>query len=97
MMKKSDKLRLKSNPLLVSAKAKALLGNDTQLYISTHKDKKYMLRTPEDKWVHFGDINSEDWTFHQDDERLARFHQRNAKWKTAPKWSPAWLSYHLLW
>ena len=96
-MKKSDILKTKSNPITVNAIAKSLLGPDTKLYISTHKNKKYMVQNPDGKWIHFGDINAEDFTYHNDKERRQRFLTRNAKWRTADKWSPAWLSYHLLW
>lgn len=96
-MKKSDILKTKSNPAIVNTKAKQLLGNDTKVYISTHKNKKYMVENPQGKFIHFGDIESEDFTYHKDEERRQRFLTRNAKWKNADKWSPAYLSYKLLW
>ena len=96
-VRKSDILRTKSNPAIVSAKLKQLLGNDTKLYISTHKNKKYMVQNPDGKWIHFGDINSEDYTYHKDETRRKNFMTRNAKWRTADTWTPAWLSFHILW
>ncbi len=96
-MKKSDILKTKSNPAVVSAKLKQLLGNDTKLYISTHKSKKYMVENPDGKWIHFGDINSEDYSYHADEKRRKAFQTRNAKWAKAEKWTPAWLSYYILW
>jgi hypothetical protein len=64
---------------------------------STRKDKKYMVADPTGKMVHFGQKGYSDFTGHKDPVRRANFQRRNAKWKTAPKWSPSWLSYHLLW
>lgn len=64
---------------------------------SSRKDKKYMVLDPNDKLIHFGQRGYEDFTAHGDPARLRAFKSRNAKWKDAPKWSPAWLSYHLLW
>jgi hypothetical protein len=64
---------------------------------STKKDKKYMVAGPSGKMVHFGQKGYADFTGHKDPIRRANFQRRNAKWKTAPKLSPAWLSYHLLW
>ena len=96
-MKKADLVRTKSDPAIAAINVKRLLGDEAQLYFSTRKNKKYMVYSPADGWVHFGDINSEDYTLHQDEERRRRFQQRNANWKDAAKWTPAWLSYHILW
>jgi len=64
---------------------------------STRKDKKYMIENPAGKMVHFGAKGYADFTGHKDPVRLMNFRKRNAKWKSAPKWSPGWLAYHLLW
>lgn len=97
MKSKLSELKTKSNPVTVMAIANSLLGPHTKLKVSTHKNKKYMVESPEGKWIHFGDINSEDWTYHQSEVRRKNFQTRNAKWKDADKWTPAWMSYHLLW
>ena len=47
--------------------------------------------------VHFGAVGYADYTAHKDEERRKRFRVRNHKWSMSPKWSPAWLSYYLLW
>jgi hypothetical protein len=73
-----------------------LLG--IEVYLSGRKDKKYCIQNPEThKLVNFGEIGYEDATKHNDPKRIANFHARNAKWKDAPKYSPAYLAYHLLW
>ena len=64
--------------------------------ISTRKDKKYMI-IHNGKKVHFGEMGYEDFTKHRDLHRAELFKKRNAKWAEAEKYSPAFLSYHLLW
>lgn len=87
-----------SNPEKVYKLARKYLGKDIEIKPSTHKDKKYMLLNPEtNKWVHFGQMGYEDYTKHGNEKRQNQFHLRNKAWATAPKFSPAWLSYHLLW
>lgn len=77
--------------------AKKYLGN-ISIEPSTRKDKKYMLINPEtNKVVHFGQMGYEDFTKHNDDKRRMLFRKRNAKWANSKKYSPAWLSYYLLW
>jgi hypothetical protein len=56
-----------------------------------------MVLSPEDKWIHFGQMGYEDFTRHGDPVRRARFKTRNRRWATADKWTPAFLSYYLLW
>ena len=47
--------------------------------------------------VHFGQMGYEDATKHNDLNRINRFKKRNWKWQNSPKYSPAWLSWFLLW
>ena len=56
-----------------------------------------MVKNPDGKMVHFGASGYADYTAHKDNERRKRFRTRNHKWASATKWSPAWLSYYLLW
>ncbi len=49
------------------------------------------------KWVHFGHPDYENFTDHGDLERRRLFRARNWRWKDAPLYSPASLSYYLLW
>lgn len=97
-MTKEEDILLYSNPKQVLKDAKKLFGNDVEIKISTRKDKKYMIKNPEnDKWVHFGQMFYEDYTKHKDKKRMERFRIRNHKWANANEFSPAYLSYHLLW
>jgi hypothetical protein len=66
------------------------------VYPSSRIDKKYMI-FHDGKRVHFGQKGYEDFTAHHDLRRRANFRKRNARWASAPKFTPAWLSYHLLW
>jgi hypothetical protein len=56
-----------------------------------------MIKDPNNKWIHFGQMFYEDFTKHNDQKRRENFLKRNYKWKNAPKYSPAYLAYHLLW
>lgn len=71
--------------------------NVGKVYLSTRKDKKYMVESPEGKMIHFGQLPYEDFTKHKDPVRRHNFQVRNAKWKHSPKYTPSWLSYYLLW
>jgi len=88
-------IELFSNPKIVQKKAKEY---GLEVVYSPRKNKKYRIVNPEtNKYVDFGSIDYEDFTKHQDENRRRLFRIRNRKWKDAPKYSPAWLSYHLLW
>lgn len=86
-----------SNPKKVLKNAIKYLGKDVDVYVSTRKNKKYMIRSPEGKWIHFGLFGMEDYTKHLSEDRRSKFKQRNARWSRSPKWSAGWMSYHLLW
>ena len=91
---KLKELRNYSDPEYVMNKAKMMGLNP--VHESSRKDKKYMVfdgRT----MVHFGQIGYEDATKHNDLDRINRFRKRNWKWQNSPKYSPAWLSWFLLW
>lgn len=96
-MSKATKIQQYSNLDEVERNARKYLGNNVNLQVSTRKDKKYMIRDPQGKIIHFGQMGYEDLTKHKDEKRRALFKKRNNKWKDSPKYSPAWLSYHLLW
>lgn len=68
-----------------------------QIHISTRKNKKYQVLRPDGKWTHFGLIPYEDYTLHHDEQRRNSFRNRNHRWADADPFSPAFLSYHLLW
>ena len=71
--------------------------NIGKVFFSTRKNKKYMIKNPDGKMIHFGEKGYADYTAHQDEKRRENFKKRNKKWATAEKWTPAWLSYHILW
>lgn len=92
-----------SNPKIVQKKLNEYIGKDTKLYISSHKNKKYMILNPEtNKWTHFGSFSPpmEDFTHHNNlDKRkryLARAMNIKGNWKNN-KYSPNNLSINVLW
>ena len=86
-----------SNPELVLKQFKKNYGDDVDLYLSTSKNKKYMIFDEDGKKLHFGDLRYSDYTKHKDKQRRDNFRNRNKRWKDAEKYSPAHLSYYLLW
>ena len=48
------------------------------------------------KMIHFGSTMA-DYTFHKDEKRRSNFLKRNARWRDLNMFSPAYLSYKLLW
>jgi hypothetical protein len=93
-MSKLVELRKVSNIDTVKNKAYKLGLNE--VHPSSRKDKKYMVFDG-NKMIHFGQMGYQDATFHGDKDRVKRFKSRNRKWQSAPKYSPAWLSWYLLW
>jgi len=91
---KLKELRNYSDPEYVMSKAKMMGLNP--VHESSRKDKKYMVFDG-NKMVHFGQMFYEDASKHHDLERVNRFRKRNWKWQFEPKYSPAWLSWFLLW
>lgn len=89
-----------SNPKIVFKKAKEYLGKDVEIEISNKKDKKYMVKTPDGRWVHFGQLGYEDFTKHKDEQRRKNYLTRTANmkgdWKY-DKYSPNNLSRNILW
>ena len=94
---KEEEMEKYSNPDIVREMADKYLGPDVPIHYSTRKDKKYMVQNPEGKWIHFGQMGYEDFTRHRNLRRRDAFRTRNKKWATSQKWTPAWLSYWLLW
>jgi len=84
-----------SNPQEVYNKGKQY---GLTVYLSPNKNKKYAIINPlTNKVVSFGQMGMEDYTKHLDEKRRANFLQRNKKWANAEPYTPAWLSYYLLW
>jgi hypothetical protein len=93
-MNKYDLLLNYSNPQEVINKGRKMGYN---VYISTRKNKKYQVERPDGKFVHFGLIPYQDFTFTHDERKRQLFINRNKKWANADPYSPAYLSYNLLW
>ena len=90
-----------SNPEIVLKNARKYLGRNVEIGLSTRKDKKYAVYNPHtNKWIHFGNINYEDFTKHQDEERRNNYLKRSSgikgDWKD-DKYSPNNLSRNILW
>ena len=86
-----------SNPEVVLKQLKKYYGDEVDLYLSTSKNKKYMVFNEEGKKIHFGSMLYQDYTKHKDKTRRENFRNRNRRWKDADKFTPAHLSYYLLW
>jgi hypothetical protein len=96
-MNKKEEILKVSNPQIVRKLADKYLGINVPIYLSNKIDKKYMVKNPEGKLIHFGSMKYEDYTKHQNLKRKIHFKQRNKKWQFADKWTPAYLSWFLLW
>ena len=87
-----------SNPNKVQRNAFKILGSTARIAFSPRKNKKYVIINPEtNKYVHFGAMDYVDYTKHLDKKRLEKFRSRNHKWSEAEPYTPAFLSYYLLW
>ena len=88
-----------SNPDIVAHRLQEYLPG-TQLYISSRKDKKYMIQRPQGGWSHFGQLGYEDFTRHGDPVRRDRYLKRamgiKGEWMKN-EYSPNSLSIVLLW
>ena len=93
-MDKLQELKKWSDPAEVAKIGKKL---NLDIFVSTRKDKKYMVKLDDNKVVHFGQMNYEDYTKHKDLKRRDLFRKRNHKWASYPKDSAGWLAYHILW
>jgi len=92
-----DRICEVSNPEIVLKQLKKYYGNHVDLYLSTSKNKKYMVFDEDGKKVHFGDLRFSDYTKTKNKLKRDNFRNRNKKWKDADKFTPAHLSYYLLW
>jgi len=98
MPKKS--IRLYSNPTEVYRRASKYLGKTAKISLSTKKEKKYMVITPDGKIVHFGQMGYEDYTKHHDKTRRKNYLTRTkgmlGDWKKN-RYSANNLSRNILW
>ena len=101
-----DKLKLLlqySEPEEAQEQAFKKYGKDAVLFISTRKNKKYMIIDKNNnKWVHFGSLEPphEDFTKHKDERRRQNFMKRTGNirgnWRDNP-YSSNNLSREILW
>jgi len=95
-----DKICKVSNPEVVLKQLKKYYGDEVDLYLSSSKNKKYMMFDEKGKKIHFGDLRFLDYTKHKDkqsrDNYLKRASNIKGNWKQNP-FSPNILSIILLW
>ena len=90
-----------SNPTIAKENAVKYLGEDVVFKVSNQKNKKFMVLNPEtNKFIHFGALNYEDFTKHQDPNRRDNYLKRTANikgdWKD-DKYSANNLARNILW
>jgi len=90
-----------SNPDIVSKNAKKYFGKDTEIFLSNRKNSKYAIYNPyKNKFIHFGNINYEDFTKHKNLDRrnsyLKRATNLKGNWRN-DIYSPNNLAINLLW
>jgi hypothetical protein len=95
---KTDEIWKWSNPKTAQKNATKYYKKD--IYRSTKKDKKYMIQDPDGKWVHFGQLNYEDFQKHGDQKRRENYLKRasgmKGDWRTNP-YSANALAMRILW
>ena len=82
----------------VNDNAKRLYNKE--VFLSTRKNKKYMIMNDDNHWVHFGQLGYEDFSKHLDEQRRELYIKRASKLKGQWKeniYSPNMLSIVLLW
>jgi hypothetical protein len=87
-----------SNPIKLRKIADSKGFKKDTIYLSDNPNKKYMLFHPKtNKKIHFGQMGYQDLLYHNDELRRMRFKNRNKKWNDFDKYTPAYISYNLLW
>ncbi len=98
-MEKEKEIEKYSNLEKIIKNAKNYLGNDIPIYLSSRKDKKFMIK-PFNRWVHFGQMGYQDFTKHKNIIRKHNYLNRSQNikgdWKN-DKYSPNNLSINILW
>jgi hypothetical protein len=98
---KLNELALYSNYKMAKQNAKSYLGPDTELLPSTRTNKKFMILNPStNKYVHFGQMGYQDYTYHGDEDRRYKYLRRalhiKGDWMNN-QYSPNNLSMFILW
>lgn len=99
-MTKYNELIKYSDPQRVSKNALDYFGKNIPVYVSTKPNKKYMIKKPDGKYVHFGEMGFQDFTRSLDKEKQNRYLKRamgiKGNWYSN-EYSPNNLSIHLTW
>ena len=99
MTKARDILKY-SNPPEVYRRASKYIGKTAKIGLSTRRDKKYMVTTPNGRIVHFGQMGYEDFTRHNNKTRRKNYLTRSGSIKgdwAKDKYSANNLARKLLW
>ena len=99
-MTKAQEIRKYSNPSEVYRRASRYMGKTAKIGLSTKRDKKYMITTPNGRIVHFGQMGYQDFTRHGNKTRRKNYLTRSGKIKgdwAKDKYSPNNLARKLLW
>jgi hypothetical protein len=99
-MTKAQEIRKYSNPAEVYRQGEKYLGKTIKIRLSTKRDKKYMITTPEGRIVHFGQMGYEDYTKHKNKTRRKNYLTRSGKIRgdwAKDKYSANNLARKLLW
>ena len=95
-----EKICKVSNPKMVLKQLEKYYGDEVDLYLSTSKNKKYMVFDEDGKKIHFGDLRYADYTKHKDKKRRLNYLKRasniKGNWRQNP-FNPNMLSIILLW
>ena len=99
-MSKYNELIKFSNPSQVYKNLQEYTDDNIPLYVSNKPTKKYMVKKPDGKFIHFGEMGFQDFTKHLDSARQERYLKRamniRGKWYADP-YSANNLAIHLLW
>lgn len=89
-----------SNPKTAQEKAFKIYGKSAVLYKSERADKKYQILNPSGDWVHFGQMEYQDFTKHRDQARRENYLRRasaiKGDWRKN-EYSPNALAMRILW
>lgn len=89
-----------SDPNVALDNAIKYLNKNITFALSTKKTKKYMVRRPDGKFIHFGEMGYQDFTKHKDKNKQSAYLKRTANikgdWKS-DKYSANNLARNILW
>jgi len=101
--KKKEQVSKVSDPMTVYHNAVFHFGDidsEFHLNVSSKWNKKYMIKGKftDNKWVHFGDILTPDYTKHKIEYLQTEYRKNNSHClEEYFKYTPDWFSYYLLW